>query len=173
VEALAGTRISILERSIGFCVCSLASGFLLKASRAASTARKRPNLLKPAYPVRARRAGVLAIVGELLYSVSTGKSAFDHVFGMPIFHYWSANSERAHIFDNAMASRSAAETAAVLAVYDFSDAKHVTDIRRRERRIARRYPRGLPATRRQTVRLTFRYRARSHCSALDSTARHG
>jgi O-methyltransferase domain/Dimerisation domain len=66
--------------------------------------------------------------GELLYSVSTGKSAFDHVFGMPIFHYWSANPERARIFDDAMASRSAAETAAVLAVYDFSDAKHITDI---------------------------------------------
>ena len=66
--------------------------------------------------------------GELLHSVSTGKPAFDHVFGMPIFQYWSANPERARIFDGAMASRSAAENAAVLAVYDFSNAENITDI---------------------------------------------
>ena len=66
--------------------------------------------------------------GDLLYSVKTGKPAFDHVFGIPIFQYWSARPERGRIFDQAMASRSAAETSAVLAVYDFSDAKSLMDI---------------------------------------------
>ena len=66
--------------------------------------------------------------GELLYSVKTGKPAFDHVFGVPIFDYLSANPESARIFDEAMASRSAAEIGAMLAVYDFSYAKRVVDV---------------------------------------------
>jgi O-methyltransferase domain/Dimerisation domain len=66
--------------------------------------------------------------GELSHSLTTGKPAFDHVFGMPIFQYWSANPDRARIFDDAMASRSAAEIAALLSAYDFSEANHITDI---------------------------------------------
>jgi O-methyltransferase domain/Dimerisation domain len=66
--------------------------------------------------------------GDLLYSAKTGKPAFDHVFGMPIFQYWSANPERGQIFDDAMASRSAAETSAILAVYDFSGANRIIDV---------------------------------------------
>lgn len=66
--------------------------------------------------------------GELLYSVETGKPAFDHIFGLPLFDYLSANPVPARIFDEAMASRSAAENAAMLAVYDFSYAKCVVDV---------------------------------------------
>lgn len=66
--------------------------------------------------------------GELLYSVKTGKPAFDHVYGLPFFEYFAANPEPAKIFDEAMASRSAAEIAAMLAVYDFSYAKRVVDV---------------------------------------------
>jgi hypothetical protein len=66
--------------------------------------------------------------GELLYSVKTGKPAFDHVFGVPLFEYLSANPEPARIFDEAMTSRSAAEIAAMLDVYDFSYAKCVVDV---------------------------------------------
>jgi O-methyltransferase/methyltransferase family protein len=66
--------------------------------------------------------------GELLHSVKTGRPAFEHVYGMPFFEYLTANSEPARIFDEAMASRSAAEIAAMLSVYDFSYAKRVVDI---------------------------------------------
>src|SRR6266568_5786880 len=40
--------------------------------------------------------------GHLLYSVQTGKPAFDHVFGKPVFDYLSEHSEQAKIFDAAM-----------------------------------------------------------------------
>lgn len=66
--------------------------------------------------------------GELLYSVKTGKPAFEHVYGVPLFEYLSAHPEPARIFDEAMASRSAAEIAAMLAVYDFAYAKRVVDV---------------------------------------------
>ncbi|HET7849099.1 MAG TPA: methyltransferase, partial [Pseudolabrys sp.] len=66
--------------------------------------------------------------GELLYSVKTGKPAFEHVYGMPLFEYLANNPEPARIFDEAMASRSAAEIAAVLAAYDFSGCGHLVDV---------------------------------------------
>lgn len=66
--------------------------------------------------------------GELFHSVKTGKPAFDYVVGKPIFSYLSDNSKLAGIFDDAMASRGAAEIQAVLGAYDFSNVKRVVDI---------------------------------------------
>jgi hypothetical protein len=40
--------------------------------------------------------------GELLYSIQTGKTAFDHIHGMPVFDYLSRHPEQAQIFDQAM-----------------------------------------------------------------------
>ena len=40
--------------------------------------------------------------GHLLYSVQTGKIAFDKVYGMPVFDFLSKNVEQANLFDLAM-----------------------------------------------------------------------
>jgi hypothetical protein len=66
--------------------------------------------------------------GQLLYSVRTGEPAFDHVFGKPQFQYLAENPAPARVFDEAMASRSAAEIEAFLRRYDFSGAARVTDV---------------------------------------------
>lgn len=42
--------------------------------------------------------------GDILYSVKTGKPAFDHVNGMPIFPCFSQNPEVAEVSDQAMTS---------------------------------------------------------------------
>jgi hypothetical protein len=41
--------------------------------------------------------------GELLYSIQTGKTGFDHVYGMPVFDYLSRHPEQARLFDQASA----------------------------------------------------------------------
>ena len=66
--------------------------------------------------------------GELGHSIKTGKAAFDHVFGGPLFDYLGKNPGTARIFDEAMAGRSAAEIDALLAAYDFSTAGHLVDV---------------------------------------------
>jgi hypothetical protein len=66
--------------------------------------------------------------GDLHYSVETGKPAFDHVYGEPLFDYLSKNPGLARIFDEAMAGRSAAEISALLVAYDFSSAGHLVDV---------------------------------------------
>jgi hypothetical protein len=66
--------------------------------------------------------------GELLHSVRTGRPAFEYAFGVPLFDYFAAHPEPARIFDEAMASRSAAEIETVLDVYDFSDAGRIVDV---------------------------------------------
>src|SRR5262245_17118126 len=47
---------------------------------------------------------------HLLYSVQTGKPAFDQVYGKPIFDYLSEHSEQAKIFDAAMTGFHGEET---------------------------------------------------------------
>lgn len=66
--------------------------------------------------------------GNLLYSVKTGKPAFEHVTGMPIFTYTSQNSEFAAVFDQAMTSASAMFNPAIIHSYDFSSIKTLVDI---------------------------------------------
>jgi len=66
--------------------------------------------------------------GNLLHSVRTGETAFDHTFGMPVFPYFAENPEVAEIFDNAMTSFSAPIAQAVAAAYDFGDARTIADI---------------------------------------------
>jgi hypothetical protein len=65
---------------------------------------------------------------DLLYSVRTGKTAFDHRFGMPVFDFLAANPEQAQIFDGAMVGIHGRETAAVIAAYDFGPIKVLADI---------------------------------------------
>ena len=66
--------------------------------------------------------------GNLLQSIKTGEIAFDYTFGMPVFPYFATHPKAAEVFDNAMTSFSKSSANAVVATYDFSDAKTIADI---------------------------------------------
>jgi hypothetical protein len=69
------------------------------------------------------------VYGELMHSVKTGKPAWDHVHGEPVFSYlFNTNRELGDIFNRAMASYSHQSIGPVLAAYDFSKARTVADI---------------------------------------------
>ena len=84
------------------------------------------------------RAGVLLLMdeqgqrawGALQYSVQTGKSAFEHLFGMGPFDYYAAHpeAERSQVHDDAMAGFTALVTDAIVRAYDFSGARMVIDV---------------------------------------------
>ncbi|MBX9787294.1 MAG: methyltransferase [Pirellulales bacterium] len=66
--------------------------------------------------------------GQIIYSLQTGKPAFDHVYGKPVFGYLAEHPEAARNFDAAMTAVHGSETAQMLAAYDFSDCKTLADI---------------------------------------------
>jgi hypothetical protein len=65
---------------------------------------------------------------ELLYSVRTGRPAYDHVHGMGPFDYFTRNPEIGKTFDEAMTSFSSTEIPAVLRAYDFSGIRRLVDV---------------------------------------------
>lgn len=65
---------------------------------------------------------------EMLYSIKTGKPAFDKVFGMGVFDYFKSHPEDAEIFENSMSSFSYTEEKAILSAYDFSAFKTIVDV---------------------------------------------
>jgi hypothetical protein len=65
---------------------------------------------------------------ELLYSIRTGKTAFDRRYGKPIFDYLTTNPRAAQLFDAAMTGVHGAETAAMVAAYDFGGIGTLVDI---------------------------------------------
>ena len=66
--------------------------------------------------------------GDLLYSVRTGKTAFDHVYGKPVFDFLAENPKSAAVFDEAMTGVHGTETTAMLDSYDFSRFGTIIDI---------------------------------------------
>ncbi len=66
--------------------------------------------------------------GELLYSVRTGRTAFDKVYGEPVFEFLSHHPEQAKLFDRAMVSVHGRETAAMLDAYDFAGVGVLADV---------------------------------------------
>ena len=69
------------------------------------------------------------VYGELMYSVRTGKPAFDHVHGEPVFPYlFETNKPLGDIFNRAMTSFSHQSINPVIASYDFRGAKTIADI---------------------------------------------
>lgn len=66
--------------------------------------------------------------GDLLYSVRTGKTAFDEIYEMHVFDYLARNPEQGKIFDEAMVGVHGRETAAMLDAYDFSGIGVLADI---------------------------------------------
>ena len=66
--------------------------------------------------------------GELLYSVQTGQTAFEKLYGQPIFQHLAAHPRQARIFDEGMVGVHGAETKAMLDAYDFSRFGTLVDI---------------------------------------------
>lgn len=66
--------------------------------------------------------------GELLHSVRTGETAFDHVHGMGFFDYLVKNPEHGRLFDESMTNFSGPEIAAIVSAYDFSGVHTLVDI---------------------------------------------
>lgn len=58
--------------------------------------------------------------GNILYSLQTGKSSFEHMYGTPMFKYFVDNPVPGEIYEEAMTSVSAAEKIALVECYDFS-----------------------------------------------------
>lgn len=104
-------------------------------------AERRFSLTPLAEPLRSGvpgsiRTTVLALTGDLfyrpfhnlLYSVQTGKTAFEKEFGVPIFDWLGSHPEEASMFSDLMIGFHGPETAAVAAAYDFSGLKTIADI---------------------------------------------
>jgi ubiquinone/menaquinone biosynthesis C-methylase UbiE len=66
--------------------------------------------------------------GELLYSVRTGKPAFERIFGMSIFDYFAQDAEAAETFHNAMSTSAGAVSTVVLNACDFSGVDRLVDV---------------------------------------------
>src|SRR5690349_7731165 len=61
------------------------------------------------------------VYGELMYSVKTGKTAWDKVHGEPCFDsLFGSMKDLGHVFNQAMTSYSLQNIPPILAVYDFS-----------------------------------------------------
>jgi O-methyltransferase domain/Dimerisation domain len=84
----------------------------------------------------AARAAILTLanepwvrgVAQLLYSVQTGKSGFEKLFGMPVFDWLAKNPEEASLFSQTMVGVHGGEPPAVAAAYDFSGLKTIVDV---------------------------------------------
>jgi hypothetical protein len=66
--------------------------------------------------------------GDLLESVRTGQTAFDRLYGQPIFEYLGEHPEQAKVFDAAMTSIHGRETQAMLDAYDLSGVNVLADV---------------------------------------------
>lgn len=65
---------------------------------------------------------------ELLYSVKTGKPAFDHVFGMSLFDFFAQRPDIGALFNDLMSRGVNDRVAGVVAAYDFSQADTIVDV---------------------------------------------
>jgi hypothetical protein len=66
--------------------------------------------------------------GELLYSVTTGKPAHDHVYGMRNFEYFAQHPDIGQLFLAGIAARRGPVSLAVAAAYDFSGVPLLIDV---------------------------------------------
>jgi hypothetical protein len=66
--------------------------------------------------------------GDILHTVQTGETAFDHHFNMDLWQYRAGHPEDAKTFDEAMANMTEAAVGPILGAYDFSSFRTVVDI---------------------------------------------
>lgn len=81
-----------------------------------------------AFPRMMGMASFSASLGHLEHSVRTGEAAFGLVERDGLFAHLQRHEDEARIFDASMTAKAAADTAAVLAVYDFSRFSTIADI---------------------------------------------
>jgi hypothetical protein len=86
-----------------------------------------PGSLHP-YAIRVGGEWMWGPWGQLLHSVRTGETAFDHVFDMGFFEYLSRNPQAGEVFNETMTISTEGGSAAVLAAYDFSGIATVVDV---------------------------------------------
>lgn len=90
---------------------------------ASSKASLRPMVMMIGHPEHGR------VINDMEYSVRTGKPAWEHVHGVPVFKYFfEVNKEFGDIFNQAMTAGSHSQIEAVLASYDFSGIGTLADI---------------------------------------------
>ena len=65
---------------------------------------------------------------DLLHSVRTGETAFDHAFGEGMFEHLQAHPERFATFNEAMTALSRQDAAAIRQAYDFSGFDVIVDV---------------------------------------------
>jgi hypothetical protein len=66
--------------------------------------------------------------GELLHAVRTGQTAFDHVYGLPLFDYFAEHPDSGRIFNEAMTSFNTAVAEEIVDAYDFSRFDTIVDV---------------------------------------------
>jgi hypothetical protein len=71
---------------------------------------------------------VWKVLGEMHYSVQTGKPAWGHVHGAEAFDYFADNKEESEIFNRAMTDLSVAAAPVVVEAYNFSEFRTLVDI---------------------------------------------
>jgi len=65
---------------------------------------------------------------HILHSIDTGRPAFDHVHGKPLFDYLVEHPEESRIFDDAMTSLTSNDAPEIVAAYDFARFKRLIDV---------------------------------------------
>jgi hypothetical protein len=85
-------------------------------------------------PGAARTTGLLIgevlyeTFGEMMYSVRSGKPAFDKAFGQSFFDYLSAHDDLGRLFDAHMTTLYTSQMDSVLAIYDFGRTGKILDV---------------------------------------------
>jgi O-methyltransferase domain/Dimerisation domain len=82
------------------------------------------------------RGAVLTLTGELVtkslgqlhYSIQTGKTGFEKAFGAPLFEWLANHPTEASMFSETMVGFHGAEPAAVAEAYDFSQFETIVDV---------------------------------------------
>jgi O-methyltransferase domain/Dimerisation domain len=66
--------------------------------------------------------------GELLYSVQTGKSAFEHIYGMSNWEYYAREPDVFEQFNEGMAELTRQAAPAITMAYDFAGRGYIVDV---------------------------------------------
>ena len=72
--------------------------------------------------------GIWRAWGNLLHTLRTSETAFNHVFGMGSFKHGALHPERAAMFDTYMAELTRRWVGAILTTHDFSQTRRIVDI---------------------------------------------
>ena len=66
--------------------------------------------------------------GRMSYAIETGRSAFEHIYGQPLYDYLGEHPSSATLFHDAMTGFSEIESTAIIAVCDVSQIRTVVDV---------------------------------------------